>query len=202
MRIKNAEYVLSAHALDQLPGGELPEIAMAGRSNVGKSSLINRLANHKSLARISSVPGKTRAINYYLINSAFHLVDLPGYGYAKVSRDEQERWGRLIEGYLSQRAQLRGVFLIVDMRHKPTDQDKQMHGWLEHYDLPRLVVATKADKLSRGRWKAQMDTIRRELEIPPTGPEVLDVVAFSASKGFGKDDVLTAIETIVSYQRY
>ena len=147
MKITSAEFVLGAASLRHLPKDGLKEVAFLGRSNVGKSSLINKLCNRKSLARTSSEPGKTRELNYYLINKQFYFVDLPGYGYAKLPEQIRSSWGKLIEQYLKSREQLSMVLQLVDSRHDPTELDMMMVGWLDYYDIPFVVALTKADKL-------------------------------------------------------
>ncbi|KAB3534778.1 YihA family ribosome biogenesis GTP-binding protein [Alkaliphilus pronyensis] len=167
MKIKTSEIVMSAVSPKQYPEGILPEIAFVGRSNVGKSSTINTLLCRKKLARISSSPGKTRTINFYLINEEFYLVDLPGYGYAKVSKDERASWGKIIETYLSTRSNLHEVILLVDIRHQPTKDDQLMYDWIKHYGFGRIVVATKSDKISRSQTHKQFKVIREKLKMAP-----------------------------------
>ena len=149
MKVKSADIVISAVKPEQYPEQDFPEFALAGRSNVGKSSFINKMLNRKSLARTSSKPGKTQTLNFYLINEEFHFVDVPGYGYAKVSKTERAAWGKMIETYLTKREQLRAVVLIVDLRHPPTNDDVMMYQFLKHYDLPCIIINTKADKVSK-----------------------------------------------------
>ena len=156
MKITSAELVISAAAPKQFPPTKVPEVAFAGRSNVGKSTLINSLLNRKNLVKTSSTPGKTQLINFFRINQSFHCVDLPGYGFAKVPEPIRRSWRALIEAYLAGREPLRGVVLIIDIRHGPNAQDRQLLGWLVHHQLPVLVVASKADKLSRGRQVQQL----------------------------------------------
>lgn len=163
MIIKKVELAAVAVKKIQYPEENLPEIAFAGRSNVGKSSLINLLLNRKNLARVSGSPGKTRTINFYQINDQFRLVDLPGYGYAKVSKSVTENWGEMIEGYLASRKKLLKVILLVDIRHTPTDQDVQMYQWLVHYGFDGIVVATKSDKVSRNQMLSLKQEIRKTL---------------------------------------
>ena len=148
MRIKQSEFIISAVKKSQYPIDQRVEIAFVGRSNVGKSSIINALTNRKKLAKVSQTPGKTRLINFFLINNDFYLVDLPGYGYAKVSKAEKASWGETIERYLNGREELKRVVLLVDSRHKPTADDIMMHEWIKHYGYDVIVVATKSDKLS------------------------------------------------------
>lgn len=173
MKITQAEFVASAVAPEQYPRQLLPEVAFAGRSNVGKSSLINTLVHRKNLVKTSATPGKTQAINFFCINTRFLLVDLPGYGYAKVPPEVQARWRPMIETYLRQRHTLRAVIHIIDLRHAPTAQDQQLRAWLQHQDLPMVVVATKADQVKRAQRTAHLATIRRSLALPATEPVVL-----------------------------
>ncbi len=167
MKINTAEIVMSAVKPEQYPEGNLPEIAMVGRSNVGKSSAINTLLRRRKLARVSSSPGKTRTINFYLINNAFYLVDLPGYGYAKTSKPERASWGKMIETYLSTRENLQEVVQLVDIRHKPSKDDQLMYDWLKHYGYGSLVLATKLDKITRSKYQKHFKIIRETLEMPP-----------------------------------
>ncbi|NLB88150.1 MAG: YihA family ribosome biogenesis GTP-binding protein [Syntrophomonadaceae bacterium] len=193
MVIKQAEFVGSFVSFDQLPEDNLPEIALVGRSNVGKSSLINKILNRKKLAKSSSTPGKTRTINYYLINNEWYLVDLPGYGYAKVSKAEQARWAKMIETYLAKRESLRGVMHLIDIRHPPTNNDITMKDWLMSVELPVLVVATKADKISRGAQSKHLAQIRRGLDMQSG----IIPIAFSAETGQGVEEVHKALEEIL-----
>lgn len=193
MIIKSAEFKGAFVDWRNLPEVDLPEIAMAGRSNVGKSSLINKILNRRNLAKSSSTPGKTRTINMYLVNQSFHLVDLPGYGYAKVSRAEQQKWGQIIENYLKNRKQLRGVIHLLDIRHEPTENDFLMKEWLSHYDIPILIVATKADKISRGARQKHLQVIKRKLDLNPG----LKPLVFSAQTGEGTNELHKAIEEII-----
>jgi len=165
MRIIKAELERIAVKPSQYPNVNLPEIAFAGRSNVGKSSFINSLVNRKSLARTSGKPGKTRTINFYNINDEFRLVDLPGYGYAKVSKEEKEKWGYIIEEYLNSRENLVEVIQLVDIRHSPTEADVMMHNWLKVYGFKGIVIATKADKINKNKYSAHIKTIKNKLEI-------------------------------------
>jgi len=170
MKILSAEFLLSAVSTEHYPRQPMPEVAFAGRSNVGKSSLINTLLLHKGLAKTSSTPGKTQAINFFLINQRCMLVDLPGYGYAKVPQHVKAGWGKMIETYLQQRKWLRAVVHIVDVRHTPTSQDQQLHDWLIHYGIDIVTVATKADKLKRSQRAKQMGVVRRVLDMAPEEP--------------------------------
>lgn len=165
MRIKQSEFIISAVKKDQYPTDDRVEIAFVGRSNVGKSSIINALTNRKKLAKVSQTPGKTRLINFFLINNDFYLVDLPGYGYAKVSKTEKASWGQTIERYLNGREELKRVVLLVDSRHKPTADDVMMHEWIKHYGYDVTVVATKSDKLSNNSLRKSEKIIRETLKL-------------------------------------
>jgi GTP-binding protein len=185
MKVNQAELVISAVRVDQYPTDNLPEIALVGRSNVGKSSLINRLIQRKSLVRTSSSPGKTQTLNFYLINGQFFFVDLPGYGYAKVSKAERTRWGAFIGEYLMVREQLGVVVMLTDLRHPPTKDDIAMYQWLKYYDLPVIVVGTKSDKLPRGRWAQHKKQIKETLGLNPDDK----LLTFSSEKGYGFDEL-------------
>lgn len=165
MKIVSSELEKIAAIISQYPDSDLPEVAFAGRSNVGKSSFINSFINRKNLARTSSKPGKTRTVNFYRINDEFRLVDLPGYGYAQVSKSEKEKWGTIIETYLSSRENLFEVILVVDIRHAPSKEDVLMYKWLLEYGFSGYVIATKADKISRGQWQKHTKIIRETLGI-------------------------------------
>ena len=163
MKIKNSQFVISAVAKSQYPEDQLPEFAFAGRSNVGKSSLINMLLNRKGLAKTSSTPGKTQLVNFYDIDGLFRFVDLPGYGFAKVSKTQKEGWGNIIDTYLNTRQNLLEVFQLVDIRHSPTREDKDMYAWIKSAGFNGIVVATKSDKLNRNQAAQQIKLIRKEL---------------------------------------
>lgn len=194
MIIKKAEYVGSFVDLETLPPGAMPEIALVGRSNVGKSSLINKIVNRKGLAKSSSTPGKTRTINYFLINESWHLVDLPGYGYAKVSQQERNRWQKMIEKYLQKREQLKGVIMLLDIRHEPNQNDQLMKNWLLASNLPLLLIATKADKISRGNRAKHLAVIRRALNL-----EIADTpIVFSTQSGEGVEEIKESILELLS----
>ena len=165
MRIHSAEFLLSASTKRQFPAETLPEIAFAGRSNVGKSTLINSLLNRKKLVKTSATPGKTQLINFFKVNDKFYFVDLPGYGYAKVPESVRCKWQNLVEAYLSERKTLRNVVLIIDSRHNPTIQDRQLLEWLKYFQLPSLIVASKIDKLKRGQVKNYLQKIKNNLSI-------------------------------------
>lgn len=181
MIIKSSEFIISAVKRQQYPADGRVEIAFVGRSNVGKSSIINALTNRRKLAKVSQTPGKTRLINFFLINNDFHLVDLPGYGYAKVSKKEQESWGKTIETYLTDRDELKRVVLLVDSRHKPTADDITMHEWIKHYGYDVIVVATKSDKLSNNDLRKSEKLIRETLKI--TGDDKLYFFSSLNKKG-------------------
>jgi len=185
MKIVSAEYIISAVGQAQYPEGQLPELAFGGRSNVGKSSLINKILNRKSLARTSQRPGKTQYLNFYFINENFYFVDLPGYGFAKVPKDIKAQWGKMIEGYLKSRENLKAVIQLVDIRHEPSAEDVMMYQWLKHFEIPTVVVATKADKISRGNIQKHTKIVRNKLNMPKD--EVLQI--FSAETGQGKDEL-------------
>jgi len=189
MKIVTADFIKSANGLKDCPAGEFPEIALAGRSNVGKSSFFNRMVNRKSLARTSNTPGRTRLINYFLVNGSFYLVDLPGYGYARVPEKMKLEWGKNIRDYLENRENLEGVVLLLDIRHRPTEMDVSLYGWLEQAGIPVILVATKADKLSKSQALNQLGTIRKSLELGAETPLVL----FSAKTGQGRDELWNMI---------
>ena len=187
MKISSAKFIISAAAQQQFPQTKYAEIAFAGKSNVGKSTLINSLLNRKHLVKTSSVPGKTRLINFFLINDEFSLVDLPGYGFANVPRAMQDQWQELVESYLSQRACLNGVILIIDVRHGPTAEDLQLQQWLSHYQIPTLVVANKVDKLKR----SQVPKHLKNIEMP-MGLSVSPVM-HSSIKRVGRHEIWQAL---------
>lgn len=190
MDVHNVELTISAVAPKQYPDGNLPEIALVGRSNVGKSSLTNTLINRRSFARTSSQPGKTQTLNFYRIEDQLYFVDVPGYGYAKVSKAEREKWGKMIETYLTTRKQLKGVVTLIDGRHAPTEDDISMHQWLKYYGIDTLVVATKMDKIAKSKWNKQEQLIRQSLEMDADESLVL----FSAISKKGKDEAWQWIE--------
>ena len=183
MKITSAEFTLSAVKESQYPKDNLPEIALIGRSNVGKSSLINKLINRKKLAKTSSTPGKTRTINFYKINNSFYFVDLPGYGYAKVPMRERKEWQRFIEEYFETRETLKGAFIILDIRRDPTENEQVIYDWLERLNLPAVTILTKADKFSKTKAEAQAADIKESLGRG-------GVTIFSATSGDGKSDIL------------
>jgi len=193
MKVHNAEIVISAVSPKQYPETDLPEIALAGRSNVGKSSFINTLIDRKNLARTSGKPGKTQTLNFYLIENALHFVDVPGYGYAKVSKTERAKWGEMIETYITSRKQLRAVVSLVDVRHDPSREDIQMYEFLKYYGIPVIVVATKADKIPRGKWNKHTSAIKKKLDFDPNDTFIL----FSSETKMGKEEAWQAIETAI-----
>lgn len=192
MVIKKAQFITSLDAFRDYPGIGRPEIAMVGKSNVGKSSMINKLTNNGKLARTSAEPGKTRLINLFDLNGEIILVDLPGYGFAKVSHSEKQRWTGMIEGYLSGSTHLKRVLMLVDMRHKPTNDDVDMVNYLRHFGIPFTVVATKADKLSRAEKNRSLPVICRVLAVQPW-----EVIPFSSEDGTGREKVLDLLDELL-----
>ncbi|MDD9269892.1 ribosome biogenesis GTP-binding protein YihA/YsxC [Paenibacillus sp. GCM10023248] len=195
MKVNQAEFVISAVGPSQYPQDALPEIALAGRSNVGKSSLINCMISRKNLARTSSQPGKTQTLNYYRINQDLYFVDLPGYGYAKVSKTKREQWGKFIESYLLNRETLRLVMQLVDLRHPPSKDDQAMYEWLRHHDVPVLVVATKADKIPKSQWPKHLKIVRETLGMDKGVQPLL----FSSELTLGRDELWGILEGAIAY---
>lgn len=191
-KIKTAVYLKSVPDLKQLPKGNLPEIAFAGRSNVGKSSALNRLVNVKALAKTSSTPGKTRLINFFLINENLYFVDLPGYGYAKTSKSLKDSWGKLVENYLKERETLKGTVLLIDSRRGILEPDLQLLEWLDFYGKERLIVLTKTDKLKRSELLSCVNKTSETLSLDSDS-----LVLFSAKTGEGKDRILRWIEGVI-----
>ncbi|AGU78086.1 ribosome biogenesis GTP-binding protein YihA/YsxC [Streptococcus intermedius] len=185
----NAEILLSAANKSHYPQDEIPEIALAGRSNVGKSSFINTLLNRKNLARTSGKPGKTQLLNFFNIDNQLRFVDVPGYGYAKVSKTERAKWGRMIEEYLTTRGNLRAVVSLVDFRHEPSADDVQMYEFLKYYEIPVIVVATKADKIPRSKWNKHESVIKKRLDFDKND----DFLIFSSVNKDGLDAAWDAI---------
>lgn len=196
MKIRSSEITMSAVHKSQYPTDGIPEIALAGRSNVGKSSLTNALLNRRNFARTSSTPGKTRTINFYLINKEFFFVDLPGYGYAKVAKSEKEKWGQVMERYLQDRDELCAIFLLVDIRHEPTADDKMMYDWIKYSGYDCVVVATKADKISRGQYLKHMSIIRKKLQLEKEEK----IIPVSSSKKTGIEELWT--EIVEQYRKH
>ena len=192
MVIKNVSLDIVCGITSKIPDTGLPEVAFAGKSNVGKSSLINGLMNRKALARTSAQPGKTQTINFYKINDELDLVDLPGYGYARVTPAEKEKWGKMIEGYLHNSKELRAVFLLVDIRHKPSANDKQMYDWICHNGYEPVIIATKLDKLKRSQVAKSLKEIRTGLGLPKEGK----ILPFSAETKQGRDEIWALIDEL------
>ncbi|KOP83630.1 ribosome biogenesis GTP-binding protein YihA/YsxC [Cytobacillus solani] len=190
MKVNSAEIVISAVKPEQYPVEALPEFALAGRSNVGKSSFINKMLNRKNLARTSSKPGKTQTLNFYLINEIMHFVDVPGYGYAKVSKKEREAWGKMIETYLKDREQLKAVVQIVDLRHPPSKDDVMMYNFLKHFEIPCIIIATKADKIPKSKWQKHLKVAKETLELDPND----HIILFSSETGQGKDQAWALLQ--------
>ena len=185
MNLHNVEFLISAAAPKDFPNNRLPEIAFAGKSNVGKSSVINRILNRKNFARVGEKPGKTIHVNYFTVDKKCYFVDLPGYGYAQVSQKEKERWGKLMEDYFAAGRIDLGI-MIVDHRHAPTNNDITMAQWFLDSGCPFVVVANKLDKVKKSQVQSTLDTIRQDLELPENVP----VISFSAEKGTGKDELM------------
>ena len=190
MIIKSAELETVCGITSKLPDNIRPEFAFAGRSNVGKSSLINKLVNRKALARTSSQPGKTQTINFFLLNKEFYFVDLPGYGYAKVSKEVSAKWGRMIERYLITSKQLKVIFLLVDIRHEPSAGDRQMHEWVVANGFRPVVIVTKADKINRSQVQKQLSMIRKELKMGADEK----LIPWSRETGLGYDEIWGVME--------
>lgn len=193
MNINNARFEKGAVKPEHYPDNDIPEITFVGRSNVGKSSLINALLNRKSLARIASKPGKTREINFYNIDDIVYFVDLPGYGYAKVSKDIKSAWGESIEIYLNKSKKLKLVIMLVDIRHSPSEDDKMMSKWLSNSSLPYIVVATKKDKIPRAKLKERLSDISSSLEL---GNDTL-LIPFSSETKDGREEVMNYINSLL-----
>lgn len=196
MIIKNVSLETVCGYTSKLPENTKPEIAFAGKSNVGKSSLINALMNRKALARTSGQPGKTQTINFYNINDELYLTDLPGYGFAKVSQKEKEKWGQMIENYLHTSEQLRAVFLLVDIRHDPSANDKMMYEWMVYQGFHPIIIATKLDKIKRSQLQKQIKAIKNGLNVEP---ETI-LIPFSAETKQGRDEIWDLIEAILEQE--
>lgn len=193
MIIKQAELETVCGITSKLPDNQFPEVAFAGKSNVGKSSLINGLLNRKSLARTSSQPGKTQTINFYKVNQKLYLVDLPGYGYAKVSNEIKAKWGRMIENYLHGSKQLKAVFLLVDIRHEPSANDKDMYQWIVAQGYEPVIIATKLDKIKRSQVQKQIKILKEGLKLLPG----TQLIPFSAETKQGRDEIWDVICSFV-----
>lgn len=194
MKINSAKFVTSAVRRSQYPEDKKIEFLLVGRSNVGKSSFINKLVNRKNIARTSAIPGKTQTLNFYLINEKFYLVDVPGYGFAKVSKKLKNKFGMIIEDYLKERENLKMVFMLVDFRHKPTEDDKLMYNYLKYYNIPVTIIATKSDKVSRNSYDKNKRLIKDTLNMVPCD----ELILFSAVKADGRVDVHNKIEDIIN----
>ncbi|ONI38131.1 YihA family ribosome biogenesis GTP-binding protein [Candidatus Epulonipiscium fishelsonii] len=196
MRRKNlkAELIITAGNKNQFPLEKVPEIAFLGKSNVGKSSLLNTLVERKALARTSSQPGKTQTINFFNIEDKINFVDLPGYGYAKVSKTQKESWGNLIEGYLRDRNSLQQVILLIDIRHEPSQNDKTMYDWIYHYNYNVIVVATKMDKIKRSQVAKHLSVIRAGLGLKQSDK----LIPFSSNTKQGKDEIWIEINNLIA----
>ncbi|MEE1196989.1 MAG: ribosome biogenesis GTP-binding protein YihA/YsxC [Lachnospiraceae bacterium] len=190
MVIKKVALDIVCGITSRLPENSVPEIAFAGKSNVGKSSLINGLMNRKALARTSAQPGKTQTINYYNVNDEVYLVDLPGYGYAKVSQEVKEKWGKLIERYLNTSKQLKAVFLLIDIRHEPSANDKTMYDWIISNGFYPIIIATKADKIKRSQLQKHVKMIKQGLDVVPETP----IIPYSAVSKQGREEIWALIE--------
>ena len=189
-KVTNATFITSSTCLKNCPDFNLPEIALIGRSNVGKSSFINTLTNRKKLAKTSNTPGKTRLINFFNINEEIIIADLPGYGYAKISKTEQEKWGKTLEEYLKGRTSLKAVIQFIDSRHEVQNNDLQMRDWLEFYKIPIITLVTKTDTLSKNEAFRSLQNISKLLET--------EVIEFSSKTGVGKDKILTVFTGIIN----
>ena len=195
MIIKNVSLDIVCGITSKLPDTGKPEVAFAGKSNVGKSSLINGLMNRKSLARTSAQPGKTQTINFYNVNDAMYLVDLPGYGYAKVSQSEKEKWGKMIEKYLHTSKNLKAVFLLIDIRHDPSANDVMMYEWILHNGFEPIIIATKADKLKRSQIPKHMKMVKDGLKMRPGGI----ILPYSALTKQGREEIWTLIDELTGF---
>ncbi|MBQ3583877.1 MAG: YihA family ribosome biogenesis GTP-binding protein [Lachnospiraceae bacterium] len=194
MIIKNAELETVCGITSILPENQMPEVAFAGKSNVGKSSLINGLLNRKSLARTSQEPGKTQTINFYNVNKELYFVDLPGYGFAKVSKETQEKWGKMIERYLQTSKQLKAVMLLIDIRHEPSANDKNMYDWIVYNGYQPIIIATKLDKINRSQLQKHIKMIKTSLHVLPD----TTVIPFSAKTKQGRDEILELISSVTA----
>ncbi|MBO4214237.1 MAG: YihA family ribosome biogenesis GTP-binding protein [Lachnospiraceae bacterium] len=193
MKIKNVALETVCGVTSKLPENKFPEVAFAGKSNVGKSSLINALMQRKALARTSAQPGKTQTINFYNVNDEIYFVDLPGYGYAKVSQTEKEKWGKMIEKYLHTSKQLKAVFLLIDIRHEPSANDVNMYEWMKYQGFAPIVIATKADKINRSQLPKQLKVVRTGLKMDKDGI----LIPFSAETKAGRDEIYEIIDKII-----
>ena len=195
MKIRSLELETVCGITSTLPENDKPEIAFAGKSNGGKSSLINALLNRKSFARTSSEPGKTQTINFYNINNFMYCVDLPGYGFAKVSRETQAKWGKMIENYLKKSSVLKAVFLLIDIRHEPGNNDKEMYDWIVYNGFEPIIIATKLDKIKRSQIQKNVKVIKDKLQVKPG----TKVIPFSSETKQGREEVWALIDELVGY---
>lgn len=195
MVIKSVDLEIVCGITSKIPDTDKPEVAFAGKSNVGKSSLINGLMNRKALARTSAQPGKTQTINYYNINNMMYLVDLPGYGYAKVSQKEKEKWGQMIENYLHTSQQLKAVFLLIDIRHEPSVNDKQMYDWIVYQGYDPIIIATKLDKINRSQIQKHVKMIKTGLNVKPQTP----ILPYSALTKQGREEIWELMDSLLGF---
>ena len=196
MKVNNVSLAAVGVKMSQYPTDGKPEIAFAGKSNVGKSTLINAMIGRKALARTSSQPGKTRTINFYDVEDVLYYVDLPGYGYAKAPKTEIERWGKMIEEYLNNRETLKGIVMLVDIRHDPGENDKIMYNWLKHYNYDIIVVATKMDKIKRSQIQKPLSAIKKGLNLEPGDR----LIPFSGETKAGVDELWEVLENLIGYE--
>lgn len=195
MVIKSVDLEIVCGITSKIPDTDKPEVAFAGKSNVGKSSLINGLMNRKALARTSAQPGKTQTINYYNINNMMYLVDLPGYGYAKVSQKEKEKWGQMIENYLHTSRQLKAVFLLIDIRHEPSANDKQMYDWIVYQGYDPIIIATKLDKINRSQIQKHVKMIKTGLNVKSQTP----ILPYSALTKQGREEIWELMDSLLGF---
>ena len=193
MKINNADLAIVAVRRSHYPDSNLPEFLMVGRSNVGKSSFVNTLTSRKMLAHTSSKPGKTKTINFYIVNEEFYLVDVPGYGYASTNKEAQKKFGKMVEEYISTRAELKRVFLLIDFRHKPSENDLLMYNFLKYYNLDVTVVATKVDKVKPSSQEANLKLLRSHLDLVSGD----DIILFSSNTKLGREEILEKISTFI-----
>lgn len=197
MKVNNVSLAAVGVKMSQYPDDGKPEIAFAGKSNVGKSTLINAMIGRKALARTSSQPGKTRTINFYNVEDVLYFVDLPGYGYAKAPRTEIEKWGKMIEEYLNKRETLRGIVMLVDIRHEPGENDRLMYDWLKHYGYDIIIAATKKDKIKRSQIQKQLSLIKNTLKLAPEDR----LIAFSGETKDGVEELWEELEKLIGYEK-